>query len=206
MNCQSHFYRGLDPRLVTRRWFFQQCGVGLALFALGTLFRESGWASPAVLANPLAPKQPHFPARANASSFSSWLARRAIWNCSTTNRANEVEWQGAAGRVGQGLPRGVHQPKRRFAWPEIQIRENTGQSGAELSELLPRLAEVVTTSPSSSPCTPTRSITRRDKILMSTGSQQFGRPSLGAWTTYGLGQRVTGFALVCRFQHRPERA
>jgi hypothetical protein len=25
------------------------------------------------------------------------------------------------------------------------------------------------------------------QIFMNTGSQQFGRPSLGAWTTYGLG-------------------
>ena len=43
MNCQSHLYRGLDPNLITRRWFFQQCGVGLGAVALGTLFRESGF-------------------------------------------------------------------------------------------------------------------------------------------------------------------
>ena len=42
MNCQSHLYRGLDPKLVRRRWFFQECGVGLGAIALGTLFRESG--------------------------------------------------------------------------------------------------------------------------------------------------------------------
>src|SRR2546425_7878242 len=63
MNCQSHLYRGLDPKLVTRRWFFQQCGVGLGAIALGALFRENGWAANAAL-TPLAPRQPHFTAKA----------------------------------------------------------------------------------------------------------------------------------------------
>ena len=57
MNCQTHLYRGQDPKLVTRRWFFQQCGVGLGAIALGQLFRESGWAGPGAL-NPLSAKQP----------------------------------------------------------------------------------------------------------------------------------------------------
>src|SRR2546428_11917703 len=63
MNCQTHLYRGLDPKLITRRWFFQQCGVGLGAIALGALFRENGWAANAAL-NPLAPRQPHFTAKA----------------------------------------------------------------------------------------------------------------------------------------------
>ena len=36
------------------------------------------------------------------------------------------------------------------------------------------------------------------QILMNTGSQQFGRPSLGAWATYGLGsesQDLPGFVV-----------
>jgi len=46
----------------------EQCGVGLGAIALGQLFRQSGWAAPAALANPLAPRQPHFPPKASASS------------------------------------------------------------------------------------------------------------------------------------------
>src|SRR5881394_2919272 len=72
MNCQSYLHRGLDRRYITRRWFFQQCGVGLGAVALGQLFRENGWASPATAAafdNPLAPKQPHFPAKAKRVIF-----------------------------------------------------------------------------------------------------------------------------------------
>src|SRR5262249_10471502 len=69
MNCQSHLYRGLERKFITRRWFFQQCGVGLGAIALGSLFRDSGWASPLTLANPLAPKEPHFPAKAKRVIF-----------------------------------------------------------------------------------------------------------------------------------------
>jgi hypothetical protein len=52
------------------------------------------------------------------------------------------------------------------------------------SRIWPRLS---TTSPSSAQWSPTPSIMPPAQIEMNTGSQQFGRPSFGAWTTYGLG-------------------
>ena len=64
MNCQSHLFRGMDRTEITRRWFFQQCGVGLGAIALGGLFTREGWAAAAGLNNPLAPKQPHFKPKA----------------------------------------------------------------------------------------------------------------------------------------------
>src|SRR5690242_19800622 len=66
MNCQSHLYRQQDPKQITRRWFFQQCGVGLGAVALGDLLRQAGWAAPAgnALPDPLAPKAPHFAPKA----------------------------------------------------------------------------------------------------------------------------------------------
>src|SRR5262245_1140787 len=63
MNCQDHFYRGLDPRLVTRRWFFQQCGVGLGAIALGQLLGPSGSAAH-IGVNPLAARRPNVAANA----------------------------------------------------------------------------------------------------------------------------------------------
>ncbi len=63
MNCQSHLYRGQNRTEITRRWFFQQCGLGLGSIALGTLFGNSGHAAPLSL-NPLAPRQPHHKAKA----------------------------------------------------------------------------------------------------------------------------------------------
>src|SRR5689334_18237822 len=65
MNCSDNIYRGQDPRLVSRRWFFKQCGVGLGAIALGNLLADVGFATPTTGAvNPLAPRQPHFKPKA----------------------------------------------------------------------------------------------------------------------------------------------
>src|SRR5436309_1554206 len=55
----------------TRRHFFRQCGLGLGTMALASLLdadRGLGAGRPTVT-NPLAPKQPHFPARARNVIF-----------------------------------------------------------------------------------------------------------------------------------------
>ncbi len=65
MNCQDNLYRNLHPSLVTRRWFFEQCGVGLGAAALAHLMAESGYAA----ADPLLPKAPHFAPKAKHVIF-----------------------------------------------------------------------------------------------------------------------------------------
>ena len=45
MNCQDHLYRNADPRQVSRRWFLEQCGVGLGSIALGQLLQADGYAA-----------------------------------------------------------------------------------------------------------------------------------------------------------------
>ena len=77
-------------------------------------------------------------------------------------------------------------PNSKLLGPKFKFAKH-GKCGAELSELLPHLAEVaddiaivksmVTDAFNHAPA----------QILMNTGSQQFGRPSFGSWTTYGLG-------------------
>src|SRR5213594_3243543 len=53
-------------RLVTRRWFFRQCGVGLGSIALASLLDadKASAASAIKAANPLAPRSPHFAPKA----------------------------------------------------------------------------------------------------------------------------------------------
>jgi hypothetical protein len=53
------------PQLVARRWFLRDCAVGLGALALMDLFARDGLAKPqAALDDPLAPKAPHYRARA----------------------------------------------------------------------------------------------------------------------------------------------
>ena len=60
MNCQDHLYRNQDPKQVSRRWFIEQCGVGLGAMAFGHLLQNPGFAAALQDAplNPLAPKKP----------------------------------------------------------------------------------------------------------------------------------------------------
>jgi hypothetical protein len=75
-----------------------------------------------------------------------------------------------------------------------------GQSGMEISELWPHLAEVAddicwvrsvyTEIPNHEPSC----------LMMNTGANQAGRPSMGAWMTYGLGtenQNLPGYVVLC---------
>ncbi len=187
MNCQSHLYRGHDPKLITRRWFFEQCGVGLGAIALGSLFRQNGWAAPAALANPLAPKQPHFPGKAKRVIF-LFMAGAPSHLELFDNKPALTKWNGQPPPADliKDYRAAFINPNAALLGPKFKFAKH-GQSGAELSELLPHLAGVAddiaivksmhTDAFNHAPA----------QIMMSTGSQQFGRPSIGAWTTYGLG-------------------
>src|SRR5262245_10784174 len=51
-------------KLITRRHFFRDCGVGIGSMALASLLGLKVKGEIAQSANPLAPKKPHFPGRA----------------------------------------------------------------------------------------------------------------------------------------------
>ena len=62
-----------------------------------------------------------------------------------------------------------------------------GQCGAELSEMLPKLAEVVDEIAIIKSCRTDQFNHAPAQLFMNTGFAQPGRPSLGSWLTYGLG-------------------
>lgn len=81
-----------------------------------------------------------------------------------------------------------------------------GQSGAEISELLPHTAAIA------DDLTIVRSMQTDAfnhapaQILLSTGSERLGHPSVGAWTQYGLGSEsedLPGFAVMCSGKKGP---
>ncbi len=187
MNCQSHLYRGLDPKRITRRWFFQQCGVGLGAIALGTLFRENGWASPVSPTNPLAPKQPHFPAKARRVIFLFQAGAPSHLEL-FDHKPELANWNGKTppADLVKNYRAAFINPNASLLGPKFKFARH-GQSGAELSELLPHLAGIVDDIAIVKSMHTDAFNHAPGQILMSTGSQQFGRPSMGAWATYGLG-------------------
>lgn len=198
MNCQDHLYHRADPRLVTRRWFFQECGIGLGAIALSQLLGITAKAASAnqTAHNPLAPKQPHYKPKAKRVIY--------LFMAGAPSHLELFDYKPQLAKFDGTLPppdllKGYRaafiNPSSKLLGPKFKFAKH-GKSAGELSELLPHLAEVV------DDIAIVRSLTTDafnhapGQILMNTGSQQFGRPSMGAWVTYGLGseaQDLPGF-------------
>ena len=187
MTCQSHLFRGQDRKLITRRWFFEECGVGLGAIALGQLFRQNGWAAPAAPENPLAPKQPHFAPKAKRVIF-LFMAGAPSHLELFDYKPELAKWNGKLppAELVKGYRAAFINPSSTLLGPKFKFAKH-GQSGAELSELLPHLAEVVDDIAIVKSMYTDAFNHAPGQIFMNTGTQQFGRPSMGAWVTYGLG-------------------
>jgi len=190
MNCQDHLYRNADPRHVTRRWFFQQCGVGLGVMALGQLLEDEGHATspakPSTL-NPFAPKASHFAPKAKRVLF--------LFMAGAPSHLELFDHKPQLARFDGTLPppeliKGYRaafiNPSSKLLGPRFKFARH-GQSGTELSELLPHLATVVDDIAIVKGMVTDAFNHAPGQIMMSTGSQIFGRPSMGAWVGYGLG-------------------
>jgi len=170
--------------LLARRWFLQQCGVGLGAIALAELLGTARAARPA---DPLAAKKPHFPGKAKHVIF-LFMAGGPSHLELFDNKPGLTRWDGKLPPADllKGYRAAFINPNSRLLGPKFKFSKH-GQCGAELSELLPHTATVadelciiksmVTDAFNHAPA----------QIFLSTGAQQFGRPSLGAWTLYGLG-------------------
>jgi hypothetical protein len=190
MNCQSHFYRGLDPKLITRRWFFQQCGVGLGAIALGSLMSEGrlfAAGGKVTGAHPLAPQQPHFAPKARRVIF-LFMAGAPSHLELFDHKPELAKWDGKLPPPDliKNYRAAFISPNSKLLGPKFKFARH-GQCGAELSELLPHLATVVDDIALVKSLHTDAFNHAPGQIMMNTGSPQFGRPSLGAWVTYGLG-------------------
>jgi uncharacterized protein (DUF1501 family) len=176
---------------VTRRHFLRDCGVGLGKIALAGLLADAaaGRAVGAGVAagNPMAPRLPHFPGK----------AKRVI-HLFMAGAPSQLELfdnkPELAKLEGKPLPESVIRGQRyAFIRPDAAVLgprfkfARHGQSGAELSEMLPNLARIA-----DDICI-VRSV-RTDQfnhapaqIFFNTGFSQPGRPSMGSWALYGLG-------------------
>jgi hypothetical protein len=186
-------------RQISRRWFLEQCGVGVGALALQSLLGEALSAATVAPADPLAPKKSHHTPKAKRVIF--------LFQAGAPSHLDLFDYKPQLEKRGGQLPpaeliknyrAAFINPQSTFLAPKFKFAKH-GQSGAELSELLPHLATVV------DDIAIVRSLATDafnhapGQIMMNTGSQQFGRPSIGAWTTYGLGSEardLPGFVVL----------
>jgi uncharacterized protein (DUF1501 family) len=201
MNYQREL-RGEAARYITRRWFLQQCGVGLGSIALGSILgesRASGASPKPASANPLAPRHPHHAGKAKRVIY--------LFMGGAPSQLDLFDYKPSLRKYnGQPVPREVVMgQKYAFIKPDAALFASDfkfarhGQCGAEISEALPHLAEVVDDIAIVKSMTTDAFNHAPGQVMMQTGSMQFGRPCLGAWTLYGLGsesQNLPGFVVL----------
>ena len=176
----------IDP--LVRRQFFHQTGVTIGMAALASLMGEEGSGQV-----PAATRKQHLPHCAPR-------AKHVIYLCQSGGPAQLDLFDhkpGLAGLFDTDLPTSVFGDQRlttmtseqkRFpiAPSKFRFRQH-GASGAWISELLPHTAGIV-----DQLCIVksmfTEAINHDPAItFLQTGSERSGRPSLGAWLSYGLG-------------------
>jgi Protein of unknown function (DUF1501) len=172
-------------RFLTRRWFLRDCGVGLGGIALHSLLAAKTRAVEAT--NLLAPKKPHHEPTAKRVIY--------LFMAGAPSHLELFDYKPALEKFNGTLPppellKGYRaafiNPNSKLLGPKYKFARH-GKCGMELSELLPhtaRIADRLTLIKSMA----TDAFNHAPaQIMMTTGSQQFGRPSFGSWALYGLG-------------------
>ena len=158
----------------------------MASAALASLLAQDGWLA-AEEANPLKPKPPHFKATAKSAIF--------IFPVGGTSQVDLFDPKPELAKLhGKPIPEsfreGVRLGQTTFAAPVMQSPfkfRKFGKCGMELSELLPEIGS----------CADDLALVRSlhheafdhapGELVITTGKDQPGRPTLGSWLTYGLG-------------------
>jgi uncharacterized protein (DUF1501 family) len=173
-------------KLLTRRWFFKECGIGLGSVALASLLNGKSSAQSAIK-NPLAPKQPHFKPKAKRVIY-LFMAGGPSQFETFDYKPSLAKYNGkpVPQEFVKGLDYAFIRPDAGLYASELKFAQH-GQSGTWVSEALPYTAQVVDDIAVVKSAQTDAINHAPAQIFMNTGSTQFGRPSVGAWVTYGLG-------------------
>ena len=167
-----------------RRAFLKNAGTGFGTLALASILAEQKLLAADV--DPLAPKAPHAAPRATSVIF--------LFMSGGPSHVDLFEPKPELERLaGQPIPEsfGMFKTRRAVAKnklkPSIWPYRHHGQSGMEISDALPNIASCADDLCLLRGCYGD-SVTHPESVyLMNTGSILMGRPSLGAWSAYGLG-------------------
>jgi hypothetical protein len=181
---------------VSRRDILRRCGMGMAGLAAAPLLpREDLEAAASLQLSPLAPRAPHFPARAKhvihlfmnggPSQVDTFDPKEAL------ERFDGKTLPGESVRTERKTGAAMKSPFafRRFGQsglPVSEIFRHVGESADDLCVIRSMHANVPNHEPS--------------LMLMNTGDERLPRPSMGAWVTYGLGtlnENLPGFVALC---------
>ncbi len=194
-------------RMHTRRHFLKESAMGLGALGIGSLLGGCGiggnsnnqMVSTFDPVHPLLPKSPPMPGRAKSVIY--------LHMAGAPSQLELFDFKPELMKMdGQDCPKSLLEGKN-FAFirgvpkmlgPQAKF-EQRGQSGAWISDNLPHLCTVAD-EVSFLKCVTTDQFNHAPaQLLVHTGSARLGRPSMGAWVTYGLGtenQNLPGFVVL----------
>src|SRR5215467_7855187 len=186
----------------TRRHFFSRMATGIGIAALGSLLAEDGFAASEATATGGLAGLPHFAPKAKRVVFlhqSGGPSQMDLFDYKPTLEKLAGAELPDSVRMGQritGMTSGQSSlPVARSIFKFNQY----GQSGAWISELLPHHGKIVDEI-AIIRTMHTEAINHDPAItFIQTGFQQPGRPSMGAWVSYGLGsdnQNLPAFVVL----------
>ena len=188
MNSPENPLLKKGANLINRRWFIEQCGFGLGSLALTHLLgTQSSAKSNNTPENPLEAKYPHFAPKAKNVIF-LFMAGAPSHLELFDNKPQLAKFNDTLPppELLDGYRSAFIDPNSKLLGPKFKFSKY-GQSGIELSEMLPHLSKVVDNIAVVKSMSTDAFNHAPAQLLMNTGSQRFGRPGIGAWITYGLG-------------------
>src|SRR5438874_5639858 len=183
-----------------RRDFLFRAGGGLGAIALNWLVSRDAHAAPVASApgspSPLAPKKPHFEAKAKSVIFMFMVGGPSPVDLFDPKPELE-KWRG------KPLPEGLGKFPSQFTKGDSGLLPSTrkfkqhGKSGLWVSDLMPHFAECVDDVAFLHGCWCTSTIHAPAMYELHTGRTLMGHPSLGSWVTYGLGSPSDNLPAYC---------
>ncbi|MCZ2340544.1 MAG: DUF1501 domain-containing protein [Bacteroidales bacterium] len=179
---------------LSRRRAMQESALGFGFLALADLL--AGEAHAAGKVDPLAPKPPHFPARAKRVIF--LFMKGGPSHVDLFDPKPELDKY-------DGKPFPGEKPRVQFAATGALLKspwkfKQYGQCGQPVSELFPHMAQHVDDLCMIHSLHGTNPAHGGALLKFHTGSDNFVRPSMGAWVAYGLGTEnrdLPAFITIC---------
>jgi hypothetical protein len=179
----SYLFAAPHPRFPSRRAFLRRAGGGCGLLALTSLLDQQGLLADEF--NPLAPKKPHFPAKAKSviwlfmnggpSQVDTWDYKPELM------KRDGQELTGFDNKTGFFVDQVGPLMKSPFAWKQH------GKSGTWVPEIFPGMAQHVDDMAFVHSCYTETNNHSPALFEINTGMSRMGFPCVGSWVTYGLG-------------------
>jgi hypothetical protein len=149
--------------LTSRRQILQRTSAGFGWLAFSALAAEEK----GTFVSPLAPKEPHWPAKAKRVIF--------MFMNGGPSHLESFDWKPELAKAGG-----------RYLAPQFKFNQH-GKSGLWISEAFPNLAQHADDLCLLNSVTTKNPGHQQAVVTLHTGSENFVRPSVGAWVAYGLG-------------------